>query len=38
MILRNLSSLFERSIRNVAELNRYRKELARRLAPLEQAA
>jgi hypothetical protein len=38
MILRNLSSLFERSIRNVAELNRYRKELAARLAPLEQAA
>jgi hypothetical protein len=38
LILRNLSSLFERSIRNVTELNRYRKELAARLAPLEQAA
>ena len=38
MILRNLSSLFERSLTNLAELNRYRKELAARLARMEQAA
>jgi hypothetical protein len=38
MILRNLSSLFARSITNLAELNRYRKELAARLARMEQAA
>jgi len=38
MILHNLSSLFERSIRSVAELNRYRKELAARMSPMEQAA
>ncbi len=31
MILRNLSSLFERGIVSVAQLNRYRKELAARL-------
>jgi len=38
MILRNLSSLFERRIVSVAQLNRYRKELAAQLPPIEQAA
>jgi hypothetical protein len=38
MILSNLSSLFERSIASVAQLNRYRKELVARLTPIEQAA
>ena len=38
MILHNLSSLFERSIRSVAQLNRYRKELGARMSPMEQAA
>ncbi len=38
MILHNLSSLFGRSIRSVAELNRYRKELGARMSPMEQAA
>ena len=33
MILRNLSQLFERQLRSVQELNRYRKALAVRAAP-----
>ena len=37
MILRNLSSLFERSIASVAQLNRYRKE-PRRLTADHEAA
>jgi hypothetical protein len=33
MILKNLSLLFERTLESVQDLNRYRKELATRLAP-----
>ena len=37
-ILHNLSLLFERSFASVQELNRYRKELLRSLAPQSGAA
>ncbi len=33
MILRNLSILFDRTFASVQELNRFRKEIAARLAP-----
>jgi len=38
MLLRNLSSLFDRTIDSVAELNRYRKELASRACGTPQVA
>jgi len=38
MLLRNLSSLFDRTIGSVAELNRYRKELASRACAAPQMA
>jgi hypothetical protein len=38
MIMHNLCSLLGRSIKSTADLNRYRKELAARLAPLGEAA
>jgi hypothetical protein len=38
MILRNLSSLFQRSIGSLGELNRYRKAIAARRVPMDRAA
>ena len=38
MILHNLSSLLDRSIKTAADLNRYRREIAARMAPLGRAA
>jgi hypothetical protein len=38
MILHNLSSLLDRSIKTATDLNRYRREIAARMAPLGRAA
>jgi hypothetical protein len=38
MIMHNLSSLLDRSIKSALDLNRYRKEIAARLTPLGEAA